>query len=546
MPTNAEQLVKRLLTHKVDRVFCVPGESYLDVLDALRDSGVDTVVARHEGGAAFMAEADGKLTGRPGVAFVTRGPGATNASCGVHTAQQDSTPLVLFVGQVATTMLGRDAFQEIDYQHYFGGIAKKVYQITEEDNMSDLVDEAFQIATDGRPGPVIVALPEDLQGLEGEKSTAFGVSSKASISENIDIQSFIDYVASCKAPLVLVGGSGWNETSVGQLQKFAERWNLPVGVVFRRQQLFDHDHRCYAGDCGIGINPKLRERIENSDLVVVLGSRFSEIPSQGYTLLETSNTDQKLVHVHISDCDRFPHADLTISCHPNELLDALEEVAPVGVAPRREWVETARTEYEAWTSQPTPNPGPLQMGQIIRNLRENTSNDLIITNGAGNYSGWIHRFFRYRGFGTQLAPTSGSMGYGLPAAIAAKLRYPDRTVVCFAGDGCFQMTGMEFATAVQKQANIIVVVVDNGMYGTIRMHQERRYPERVHATDIVNPDFAQMADAFGGVGFTIHTANEFLEYFHEAVALGKPAILHMHLDPEAITPTETLSKLGTA
>ena len=546
MPTNAEQLVKRLLTHKVDRVFCVPGESYLDVLDALRDSGVDTVVARHEGGAAFMAEADGKLTGRPGVAFVTRGPGATNASCGVHTAQQDSTPLVLFVGQVATTMLGRDAFQEINYQHYFGGIAKKVYQITEEDNMSDLVDEAFQIATDGRPGPVIVALPEDLQGLEGEKSTAFGVSSKASISENIDIQSFIDYVASCKAPLVLVGGSGWNETSVGQLQKFAERWNLPVGVVFRRQQLFDHDHRCYAGDCGIGINPKFRERIENSDLVVVLGSRFSEIPSQGYTLLETSNRDQKLVHVHISDCDRFPHADLTISCHPNELLDALEEVAPVGVAPRREWVETARTEYEAWTSQPTPNPGPLQMGQIIRNLRENTSNDLIITNGAGNYSGWIHRFFRYRGFGTQLAPTSGSMGYGLPAAIAAKLRYPDRTVVCFAGDGCFQMTGMEFATAVQKQANIIVVVVDNGMYGTIRMHQERRYPERVHATDIVNPDFAQMADAFGGVGFTIHTANEFLEYFHEAVALGKPAILHMHLDPEAITPTETLSKLGTA
>ena len=546
MPTIAEQLVKRLLAHKVDRVFCVPGESYLDVLDALRDSGVDTVVARHEGGAAFMAEADGKLTGRPGIAFVTRGPGATNASCGVHTAQQDSTPLVLFVGQVATTMLGRDAFQEIDYHHYFGGIAKKVFQLSDGDNMSDLVDEAFQIAAAGRPGPVIVALPEDLQGLEGETATALGVSSKASVSEDSDIQSFVDHVAVSQAPMVLAGGSGWNETSVGQLQKFAERWNLPVGVVFRRQQLFDHDHPCYAGDCGIGINPNLRERIERSDLVLVLGSRFSEIPSQGYTLLETSNPDQKLVHVHIADCDRFPHADLKIGCHPNELLEAVEEVAPVGASLRREWVETARTEYEAWTSLPAPNPGPLQMGQIIRSLRENTSNDLIITNGAGNYSGWIHRFFRYRGFGTQLAPTSGSMGYGLPAAIAAKLRYPDRTVVCFAGDGCFQMTGMEFATAVQQRAAIIVVVVDNGMYGTIRMHQERRYPQRVHATDIVNPDFAEMAEAFGGVGFTIHTTNEFPEYFEQAMAQEKPAILHMHLDPEAITPTETLSKLGTA
>lgn len=543
MPTKAEQLVKRLVAHKVDRVFCVPGESYLDVLDALRDSGVDTVVARHEGGAAFMAEADGKMSGRPGVAFVTRGPGATNASCGVHVAQQDSTPFVLFVGQVASDMLGRDAFQEVDYQAFLGGMAKKVYQLTNRDKISDLVDDAFRVALTGRPGPVVVALPEDLQSIEEETPLETADLRENNPQSTLDTEAFIALLKQSKAPLILVGGSGWNTPSVAKLERFAEQWKVPVSAVFRRQQLFDNDHPCYVGDCGIGINPKLRDRIEKSDLIIVLGSRFSEIPSQGYTVLETSMLNQKLIHVHVSDTDRFPHADLKINCHPTELLKAIEDVVPSGGEFRQEGLKVARRDYEAWTSQPAAIPGTLQMGQVITHIRENIPDDAIITNGAGNYSGWVHRFFRYRGFGTQLAPTSGSMGYGLPAAIAAKLRHPERTVICFSGDGCFQMTGMEFGTAVQKQANIVVIVVDNGMYGTIRMHQERRFPHRVHATDIVNPNFASMAEAFGGVGFTIRTTDEFFEAFAAAQRERKPAILHVYLDPEAITSTETLSGL---
>ena len=518
--TAAERLVESLVAHGVDRVFCVPGESYLNVLDALRDSNIDTIVARHEGGASMMAEADGKLTGRPGVCFVTRGPGATNASSGLHVAEQDSTPLVLFVGQVASDLLGRGAFQEVDYDKFYGGIAKTVIQLSNGDDVAEIVRAAFDIACNGRPGPVVVALPEDLQG-----------ALRIMLEE-------------AERPIAIVGGSGWSPEGVGHLQAFAETWNFPVSVVFRRQQLFDHDHPNYAGDCGIGINPDLKNRIENADLVLLLGTRFSEIPSQGYTLLEHPADGQRLVHVHCAECDRFAHADLVFRCHPEQVLVAIGNEAAKPNAQRAAQVTAAHADFEAWSAQPPRIPGSLQMGEVIQHLRAVLPDDAVICNGAGNYTTWVHRYFRFRRFGSQLAPTSGSMGYGLPAAIAAKLRHPSRAVICFAGDGCFQMTSQEFGTAAQHGANVIVLVVDNGMYGTIRMHQERRFPTRTHATDLVNPDFAAIARAYGGFGGTVSATEEFAPALQQALTAEVPAILHLLLDPEAITPETRLSALA--
>ncbi|HEY5644307.1 MAG TPA: thiamine pyrophosphate-binding protein [Pseudomonadales bacterium] len=545
MPTAAAaRLVDALLTHGVDRAFCVPGESYLNVLDALRDSGIHTVSARQEGGAAMMAEADAKLTGRPGVCFVTRGPGATNASAGVHVAEQDSTPLVLFVGQVATGMLGRGAFQEVDYQQFFGGIAKRVFQLSQEDDPAVIVTEAFRIASSGRPGPVVVALPEDVQGaLAGSPPPVRPAVPEGIVPGNAALDELAERLASTERPMVIAGGSGWTAAAAADLQQFAESWQLPVSVVFRRQQLFDHDHPNYAGDCGIGLNPALRARIEAADLVLLLGTRFSEIPSQGYTLLEAPRSGQQLVHVHVAETGRFPHAEQTIACHPRHLLQALAG-RPATATDRTAWVTAARAEFEAWSGQPPVVPGRLQMGQIIQMLRATLPDNAILTNGAGNYATWIHRFFRFRGYATQLAPTSGSMGYGLPAAVAAGLRFPDRPVVCLAGDGCFQMTGQEFGTAVQYGAKVIVLVVDNGMFGTIRMHQERRFPRRPHATDIVNPDFAALARAYGGFGATVDTTEAFPAALDAALAAEVPAILHLKLDPQAITPNATLAELA--
>ena len=545
MTTPASQrLVDSLITHGVDRVFCVPGESYLNVLDALRDSGVDTIAARQEGGAAMMAEADGKLTGRPGVCFVTRGPGATNASSGVHVAEQDSTPLVLFVGQIATDMLGRGAFQEVDYEKFYGGMAKRVFQLAANDDVADVVRDAFHIASTGRPGPVVVALPEDLQGeLPGGLAHPEAITHEVVSPPAGDLDALHRLLETATNPIVIAGGSGWSERSADNLRSFAEDWSLPVSVVFRRQQLFNHDHPNYAGDCGIGINPRLRERIEGADLVLLLGTRFSEIPSQGYRLLEEPQAWQSLVHVHATEGDRFPYADLVVGCHPAELLAGIGP-APAELPDRADVIRAARADFDAWSAQPPVIPGTLQMGPVIQHLRAELPDDAVISNGAGNYATWIHRFFRFRRFGSQLAPTSGSMGYGLPAAVAAKLRDPERVVVCAAGDGCFQMTGQEFGTAVQHGANIIVLVIDNAMYGTIRMHQERRFPARSHATDIVNPDFAALARAYGAFGATVSRTEEFAPALAAAMAADSPAILHLLLDPEAITPDTTLSKLA--
>lgn len=548
MPTNAaNRLVDALRAHQVDRAFCVPGESYLNVLDALRDSGIDTIAARQESGACMMAEADAKLTGRPGVCFVTRGPGATNASAGVHVAEQDSTPLVLFVGQVATRMLGRGAFQEVDYEKFFGGMAKRVFQLAPGDDPAEVVSTAFHIAASGRPGPVVVALPEDLQGELPAGLPDIRMHPVAAPQPTpAEVADFCSALAVADRPIVLAGGSGWNADGTAMLRAFAETWSLPVAVTFRRQQLFDHDHPNYAGDCGIGINPALRTRIDEADLVLVLGSRFSEIPSQSYTLLEEAQPGQRLIHVHLSEGDRFPFADQVIRCHPQQLLEAsLAEptLATSGSKEKVAYLSAVHADFEAWSGQAPVIPGNLQMGQVMQQLRSALPDDAIITNGAGNYATWIHRYFRFRRFATQLAPTSGSMGYGMPAAVAAKLRFPDRPVVCVAGDGCFQMTGQELGTAAQHGANIIMLVVDNGMYGTIRMHQERRFPTRPHATDIVNPDFAALARAYGAFGATVATTDEFEPALQQALNSNTPALLHLLLDPEAITPTATLSDI---
>ena len=543
--TAASRLVDSLIAHSVDRVFCVPGESYLNVLDALRDSGIETIAARQEGGAAMMAEADGKMTGRPGVCFVTRGPGATNASAGVHVAEQDSTPLVLFIGQVASDMLGRGAFQEVDYERFYGGMAKKVFQLAHGDDIAEIVCSAFDIACSDRPGPVVVALPEDLQGKLPEVLPPVRIAARHAMDPtDTELAALRSMLESAENPIVIAGGSGWSLDGVSALQAFAEDWSVPVSVVFRRQQLFDHNHPNYAGDCGIGINPRLKDRIERADLVLLLGTRFSEIPSQGYTLLENPTPGQRLVHIHVSEVDRFSHAELVVRCHPQVLLSALDR-KDAASGDRHEEIAAAHTDFEAWSGQPPAIPGSLQMGQVIQHLRATLPDDAVICNGAGNYATWIHRYFRFRKYGTQLAPTSGSMGYGLPAAVAAKLRYPDRQVICAAGDGCFQMTGQEFGTAVQHGANVIVLVIDNGMYGTIRMHQERRFPQRKHATDIVNPDFAALARAFGGFGATVTESAEFEPALQQAMTADSPALLHLLLDPEAITPDITLSALAS-
>lgn len=538
LSSGAEVLVEGLLRHGVDRVFCVPGESYLAVLDALRDSTIETVVARHEGAAAMMAEADAKQTGRPGVCFVTRGPGATNASSGIHVAQQDSTPLVLFVGQVQRAMRGRDAFQEIDCAALFGGMAKFVAEAESAGELARLVPDAFAAALRGRPGPAVISLPEDVLSEAADRAAEAPRAIERPVPDEAALSALRERLQAAERPIVLAGGSCWTAAGRERLHAFAERWQVPVACVFRRQHLFDHLHPHYAGDVGLGINPRLRAAIAASDLVVLLGTRLSEAPSQGYTLI----SGQPLVHVHVdaAELGRVYPADVALHAAAEDVLGALGD-PPVPIA-RADWVGANHTAYLAWSEQAPANPGRLQMGQVMTWLRAHLPEDAIVTNGAGNYAAWVHRFFRFRRFCSQLAPTSGSMGYGLPAAIAAKLRNPDRTVVCFAGDGCFQMTGQELATARQFGANVIVLVVDNGMYGTIRMHQERRFPGREHATNIVGPDFAALARAYACHGECVDETAAFATAFERARASGLPAVLHLRLDPRAIAPGVTLEE----
>jgi acetolactate synthase I/II/III large subunit len=533
--TGGQILVDQLVAQGVERVTCVPGESYLAALDALHDSAIDVVVCRAEGGAAMMAEAYGKLTGRPGICFVTRGPGATNASHGVHIAMQDSTPMILFIGQVDTGMREREAFQEVDYKAVFGTMAKWVVEIDRPDRVPELVARAFRIAMQGRPGPVVISLPENMLTETAAVADAPRVEPARSWPAPADLDRLAAMLGEARRPLVILGGSAWDAPACTAIAHFAERFDLAVATSFRRASLFPADHPNYAGDLGIGPDPKLKARVTGADLIVLIGGRMSEMPSSSYTLIDVPVPRQRLVHVHpgAEELGRVYQPELAIQATPAAFAAALAGLAP---AARPAWAgeaAKAHADYLAWTETPRDLPGAFQYGKVIAWLRDRLPKDAIICNGAGNYAGWLHRHHRFHTFAAQLAPTSGSMGYGVPAAVLAKRQYPDRVVVAFAGDGCFLMNGQEFATAVQYGAAFIAIVVDNAQYGTIRMHQERDYPGRVVATQLQNPDFALYAKAFGGHGERVERTEDFAPAFERALASGKPAILHCFLDPRA-------------
>jgi acetolactate synthase I/II/III large subunit len=543
MRTAAEVLVDQLRLHGVHHVFCVPGESYLAVLDAFHDSDLAITVCRQEGGACMMAEAIGKVTGRPGVCFVTRGPGATNASHGIHIARQDSTPLVMFVGQVARDMREREAFQELDYAAVFGSMTKWATEIDDPARVPEIVSRAFHTAANGRPGPVVVAIPEDMLIERVAVADAPPFTLIETSPGPAEMVKFAQLLGAARAPIMLLGGSRWSQSACDAVGRFAQKYALPVCTTFRRGHLFDALHPCYAGDVGIGPNPKLIERIKSADLVVLIGGRMGEIPSQSYTLFDIPGPQTTLVHVHpgAEELGRVYSPHLPIHATPTAFAAALERLdLPQGF---RGEAAAAHAEYLAWTEKPTEQPGGVNLGAIMVWLRDNLPADAILCNGAGNYAAWIHRFFRFRRFGQHVAPASGSMGFGVPAAVAMKRLHPDRTVVCIAGDGDFLMNGQEFATAVQYNLPFIIVIADNGLYGTIRMHQEREYPGRISATELRNPDFPAYARAFGGFGASIERTEDFAATFKEAQASGKPAIIRLKIDPEAITPAMTLAKI---
>ncbi|HYR18962.1 MAG TPA: thiamine pyrophosphate-binding protein [Myxococcales bacterium] len=544
--SGGQILVQSLLSQGVDHVFCVPGESHLAVLDGLYDARdrIRLVVCRHESGASNMADAYGKLTGEPGVALVTRGPGATNASIGVHTASQDSTPLLLLVGQVPRAFADREAFQEIDYRRMFGQMAKWVAQIDDPRRVPEYVSHAFHAATSGRPGPVVLALPEDMLTEQAEANAAPRYQRVAAAPAPEQLARLGALLAGARSPVAILGGSGWTAEACADLRRFAEAWQLPVACAWRFQDLFDNDHPQYAGDVGIGINPKLARRVREADLALVLGPRLGEMTTSGYTLFEVPVPRQMLVHAHAGaeELGRVYAADLPIHSAMPELAAALAQLRPAAAPAWAEETAAARAEYVAWNA-PVRVPGPLQMAEIVGHLRERLPPDAIVTNGAGNFSTWAHRFYRYRRFKSQVAPTSGAMGYGVPAAVAAKAVHPDRIVVAFAGDGDFLMTGQELATAVQHDLPVIVIVVNNGAYGTIRMHQERHYPGRVHGTRLTNPDFAAYARSFGASGELVETTEQFAPAFERALSAGRPALLELRLSEEVITPTTTLSAI---
>ncbi|HET7193208.1 MAG TPA: thiamine pyrophosphate-binding protein [Pseudolabrys sp.] len=543
--SGGEILIDQLSTHGVRQAFCVPGESYLAALDAFYGSDIDLIVCRHESAAAIMAEAVGKVTGRPGICFVTRGPGATNASAGIHIARQDSSPMIVFVGQVGRDMRDREAFQELDYRAVFGTVAKWATEIDDPARIPEIISRAFHTACNGRPGPVVIALPEDMLRERVSVADATAYSPVEIWPGPSDMQRLESLLRDAKCPVVLAGGSRWTEQASAELLRFAERFALPVATTFRRGHLIDAMHPCYAGDFGIGPNPKLLARVKGADLVLLIGGRFSEMSSQGYTIFAIPEPQTKLVHVHpgADELGRVYHPHLAINAAPTAFCAALDSLqSPREIAWRGE-SDKAHADYLAWGEKATPVPGAVNLGEIMIWLRDNLPPDAIMTQGAGNFSGWVHRFYRVRKFGGLVGATSGSMGYGLPAALAMQCIYRDRTVVCVAGDGDFLMTGQDFATAVQYDLPVIVLVADNGIYGTIRMHQEREYPGRVIATKLRNPDFVAYALAFGGYGAVVEKTADFPAVFAAARASGKPSIVHLKIDPEAITPSTTLAAI---
>ena len=541
--TAAAALVEQLRINGVEHVFCVPGESFLPVLDALRDSGITVTVCRHEGGAAMMAEAVGKTTGRPGICFVTRGPGATNASAGIHIAQQDSSPMIMFVGQVETSVREREAFQELDYRAVFGSMTKWTVEVDDPNRITEFVSRAFYTACGGRPGPVVVALPENMLSERVTIADAPPYEPVETSPGEEEMAKLGELLAEAKIPLFVLGGSRWTETARRQIHEFAERTGLPIATSYRRSTLFDPLHPLYAGDLGLGPNPKLVARAKAADLLVLVGGRLGEIPSQGYSLLSSPSPQTKLVHIHpgAEEIGRVYRPHLAIHASPTRFVAALKHLDVTAKAAWREHAAAAHEEFLAWTATATPQPGNVNLGEIMIWLRDHVPTDTILCNGAGNYASWIHRFYRFREFMTHVAPTSASMGYGMPAAIAMQRLHPDRLVLSVNGDGDFLMSGQEFALAVQYRLPIIVVVCDNGMYGTIRMHQEREFPGRVSATELLNPDFDAYARAFGGFGAVVNKTSEFPAAFAAARKSGLPSIIHLKIDPDAILPAATLS-----
>lgn len=537
--TAARHIVDALVMNGVTHVFCVPGESYLAVLDALYDARdrIKLIACRHEASAANMAEAFGKLTGRPGVVMVTRGPGATQGSVGVHTAFQDSTPMIMFIGQVARDMTDREAFQEIDYRQMFGSVAKWAAQIDVASRAGEYVNRAFSTAMNGRPGPVVLALPEDMLTEEAEAETLPPAPHVFAAPDERALEEFRELLGGAERPFLLVGGGGWTIDAVRDLQAFVEATGLPVGASFRSKDLFDNLHPQYAGDVGIGPNPKLAERIRASDLVIAFGPRLGEMTTSGYTLMEPPLAKQPLIHIHsgAEELGRVYTPVLAINASPEAMARAL---AAESWTQDEGWLQQAyqaHSEFEAF-SKPVEVGEGVNLSEVFSWLDKNLPQDAIVTNGAGNYAAWLHRFYRHKTFKTQLAPTSGAMGYGFPAAIAAKAVHPHRDVICAAGDGCFMMAASELATAVQYDLPVIVLVANNGTYGTIRMHQEREYPNRVSGTDLVNPDFAAFAKSFGAFGATVTRTEDFPAVFAEAKASGKPAVIDLKTSSREIAP----------
>jgi acetolactate synthase-1/2/3 large subunit len=539
-------LVDQLLLNGLDTIFCVPGESFLPVLDAIYDTPVRLVVCRQEGGAAHMAAAHGRLTGRPGVCLVTRGPGATNASVGVHNASQDSAPMLLLVGQVPRSHRGREAFQEIDVAAVFGSMAKWAAEIDDAARIPEMLSRAITTSVSGRPGPVVLAMPEDVLEEVTAVADAAPATPRQASPAGGDLLALRDLLAASRRPLLLCGGSGWTSRATADLREFAEASRLPVAVAFRSQDLVDNRSPSYAGAFGNNANPALVERIGAADLVVAIGTRLDEVTTAGYRLLEPPRARQRLVHVHqgTGELGKVYQPELGIVSGLPAFAAAARDLRPIADPPWAEWTRAARADWLAWSTPASAQATTgVDLGVVVAWLAERLPPDAIITQGAGNYTGWVQRYYRFHQLGTQLAPKGGTMGYGVPAAIAAKLAHPDRPVVAFAGDGCFLMTGQELATATMHEIAIIVVVVNNGMYGTIRMHQELTHPGRVVGTELRNPDFAALARSFGGHGELVTETAEFPAAFERAVASGTAAVIELRTDAEAISTSSTLSQL---
>ena len=543
--TGGELLAAALKIHGVDAVFGVPGESFLAALDALYDhrDQIRFVSCRHEGGAAFMAEAYAKLTGRPGICFVTRGPGATNASIGVHTAFQDSTPLILFIGQVSSDEAEREAFQEIDYRRMYGQMAKWVAQIDRPERVPEMVSHAFHLAVSGRPGPVVLALPEDMLTSSATVADTQHYRCVRAHPSAADLDTMRSMLAQAKRPLMLLGGGGWGVKACQDIQAFAEANALPVACTYRCQDLFDNRHPNYAGDVSVGLNPALEQRIRDADLLLAIGPRLGGWTTCNYTLLDIPRPRQTLIHVHAGaeELGRVYQGDLLINSGMSEFAAAARNLAPVAPS----WASltrAAREDYLRW-QEPVKVPGALNMSEIVLFLRRRLPAETIVTCGAGAYIVWVNRFYQYTGFRTQLGPTSGAMGYGVPSAIAAKLMYPHRPVVSFSGDGCFLMNGQELATARQHKAKVLFIVVNNGIYGTIRMNQETFYPGRVIGTELFNPDFVTLAKAYGLHSEAVRTTAEFEPAFERAWQAAAGALIELQLDAEVISPRTTLSRI---